>query len=129
MAPSYHRLGEVPRKRHVAFRTAGGDLYSEEVVGTEGFSGRYSIQYHRYAPTRVVKVAEADPLPPRPVPALDVQARHQSVQPAREPPGPLAQQFRCRPPLRMVVPRADLGDATPAMDKRAAAWTADSGSA
>src|SRR5688572_4752165 len=53
MAPSYHRLGEVPAKRHVAFRAPDGALYDEEVVGLEGFSGRYSILYHRYAPTRV----------------------------------------------------------------------------
>ncbi|HEV7886370.1 MAG TPA: homogentisate 1,2-dioxygenase [Acidimicrobiales bacterium] len=67
MAPSYHRLGEVPRKRHVAFRAPDGGLYNEEVVGLEGFSGRYSILYHRYAPTRVLKVAEADPVPAPPV--------------------------------------------------------------
>src|SRR5581483_9772930 len=71
VAPSYHRLGEVPAKRHVAFRAPNGDLYSEEVIGTEGFSGRYSIQYHRYAPTRVLKVAEADPIPAPPAPAAD----------------------------------------------------------
>ena len=41
MAPSYHRLGAVPAKRHVAFRASDGSLYAEEVVGTEGFSGRY----------------------------------------------------------------------------------------
>src|SRR5438045_8987336 len=47
MAPSYHRLGEVPRKRHVAFRAPDGQLYAEEAMGTEGFRGRYSILYHR----------------------------------------------------------------------------------
>src|SRR3954468_19855835 len=76
MAPSYHRLGEVPVKRHVAFRAPDGALYNEEVIGTEGFGGRYSIQYHRYAPTRVLKVAEADPLPPAPVAAADSTLRH-----------------------------------------------------
>ena len=76
MAPSYHRLGDVPPKRHVAHRAADGRLYEEEVVGLEGFSGRYSILYHRYAPTRVVKVAEADPLPPPPRPAGDGTLRH-----------------------------------------------------
>src|SRR5438270_3064979 len=62
MAPGYHRLGEVPAKRHVAFRAPDGQLYAEEVMGMEGFSGRYSILYHRYAPTRVTKVAEVDPV-------------------------------------------------------------------
>ena len=76
MAPSYHRLGRVPPKRHVAFRAPDGRLYAEEVMGTEGFSGRYSILYHEYAPTRVSKVSEADPLPPPPQPAVDTTLRH-----------------------------------------------------
>jgi homogentisate 1,2-dioxygenase len=85
MAPSYHRLGEVPAKRHVAFRAPDGALYNEEVIGTEGFSGRYSIQYHRYAPTRVLKVAEADPLPPPPPPAADTTLRHHLLRTAGTP--------------------------------------------
>jgi homogentisate 1,2-dioxygenase len=76
MAPSYHRLGEVPPKRHVAFRAPDGRLYEEEVVGLEGFGGRYSILYHRYAPTRVSKVAEIDPVPAPPTPAADNTLRH-----------------------------------------------------
>src|SRR5688572_26911467 len=76
MAPGYHRLGAVPAKRHVAFRAADGRLYHEEVVGTEGFAGRYPILYHRYAPTRVLEVTQADPLPPPPLPAADATLRH-----------------------------------------------------
>ena len=81
MAPSYHRLGEVPRKRHVAFRAPDGSLYAEEVVGLEGFSGRYSILYHRYAPTRVLKVAEVDPSPAAPVAATETTLRHHLLKP------------------------------------------------
>ena len=76
MAPSYHRVGEVPGKRHVAFRGPDGSLYEEEVVGLEGFSGRYSILYHRYAPTRVLKVADVDPVPVPPAPAEEATLRH-----------------------------------------------------
>jgi homogentisate 1,2-dioxygenase len=76
MAPSYHRLGDVPRKRHVAHRGADGSLHAEEVVGLEGFSGRYSILYHRYAPTRVLRIAEAEPVPALPRPAGDTVLRH-----------------------------------------------------
>ena len=77
MAPSYHRLGDVPRKRHVAHRAPDGTLYNEEVVGLEGFSGRYSILYHRYAPTRVLRIRESDPLPARPtVASIDTTLRH-----------------------------------------------------
>ena len=77
MAPSYHRLGDVPRKRHVAHRAPDGTLYEEEVVGLEGFSGRYSILYHRYAPTRVLRIAEAAAEPPAPVEAASASTlRH-----------------------------------------------------
>ena len=41
----YHRLGELPRKRHTQFRT-NGRLLVEEVMGLEGFSGNESILYH-----------------------------------------------------------------------------------
>ncbi len=75
MAPSYYRLGLVPPKRHQALRSPEGSLFAEEVVGTEGFSGRYSILYHRYAPTRVVKVVEAEPLV-SPVAATETVLRH-----------------------------------------------------
>ena len=54
--PSYHRLGEIPPKRHTQFRKPDGGLYSEELFGTEGFSGNYSIIYYTYPPTRVKKV-------------------------------------------------------------------------
>ena len=83
MAPSYHRLGEVPGKRHVAFRAPDGQLYAEEVVGLAGFAGRYSILYHRYAPTRVLAVAETPPPPPPPRPATDTTLRHHLLRPRR----------------------------------------------
>ena len=54
--PSYHRLGQIPPKRHTQFRKPDGTLYAEEVFGTEGFSGNYSILYYTYPPTRVTKV-------------------------------------------------------------------------
>ena len=38
----YHRLGQVPKKRHVQFRD-NGRLLVEEVLGFEGFSGNESI--------------------------------------------------------------------------------------
>ncbi|MHB8599010.1 MAG: homogentisate 1,2-dioxygenase [Ktedonobacteraceae bacterium] len=54
--PSYHRLGQIPPKRHTQFRKPDGTLYSEELFGTEGFSGNYSNIYYTYPPTRVKKV-------------------------------------------------------------------------
>lgn len=51
--PYYHYLGSVPRKRHVQFRSPSGNLYQEELVGTQGFSGVSSLVYHLYPPTIV----------------------------------------------------------------------------
>jgi homogentisate 1,2-dioxygenase len=59
----YRRVGEVPRKRHMQFRSPAGDLYAEELMGEEGFSSESSLLYHRRPPTALVKleVVEADP--------------------------------------------------------------------
>lgn len=54
--PPYHRLGTIPPKRHTQFRKPDGTLYTEELFGTEGFSGNYSNLYYYYPPTRVKKV-------------------------------------------------------------------------
>jgi homogentisate 1,2-dioxygenase len=52
--PSYHRLGELPRKRHTVFRQSDGTLYHEHLMGSRGFSGPASLLYHRRPPTSVV---------------------------------------------------------------------------
>ena len=52
----YHRLGEIPPKRHTQFRQPDGSLYAEELVSSRGFSGIYSNLYHIHPPTRVEKV-------------------------------------------------------------------------
>ena len=51
--PFYHRLGEIPPKRHTQFRKPDGSLYREEVMGMEGFSGIQSLLYHHHHPTRI----------------------------------------------------------------------------
>src|SRR5881409_3865168 len=60
--PHYLKLGETPRKHHIAFpRDAavsfkGEGLHYEHVVTTEGFDRAYSILYHQKPPTRVKRV-------------------------------------------------------------------------
>ena len=54
--PVYHSLGNIPRKRHIAFRKPDGSLYSEQLVGNEGFTGPSSLLYHVYPPTTVRSV-------------------------------------------------------------------------
>lgn len=56
--PFYHRLGELPQKRHTQFRKPDGGLYREEVMGLEGFSGIQSILYHVHLPPRVAQVEQ-----------------------------------------------------------------------
>lgn len=56
--PYYHRLGQLPRKRHTVFRQPSGALYSEHLVGAQGFSGPKSLLYHVHPPTRVLSTRE-----------------------------------------------------------------------
>ena len=53
--PFYHRLGEIPHKRHTQFRRPDGGLYREEVMGLEGFHGVQSLLYHGFLPPRVLR--------------------------------------------------------------------------
>lgn len=52
--PYYATRGCVPPKRHTQFRSPQGELYTEELFGTEGFSGVHSLLYHVTPPTRVL---------------------------------------------------------------------------
>ncbi|HJW91171.1 MAG TPA: homogentisate 1,2-dioxygenase [Anaerolineales bacterium] len=56
--PYYHKIGELPHKRHTQFRKPDGGLYREEVMGLEGFSGLQSILYHHFLPPRVRQVED-----------------------------------------------------------------------
>src|ERR671912_820469 len=56
--PYYQRVGDVPPKRHIQFRSPDGGLYAEELMGSEGFSSSSSLLYHRHPPTALV-AAEA----------------------------------------------------------------------
>jgi homogentisate 1,2-dioxygenase len=53
--PYYHKLGEIPHKRHTQFRRPDGELYSEQLFSTEGFSNDYSLLYHINPPTQIIK--------------------------------------------------------------------------
>ncbi len=51
--PFYHKLGQLPHKRHTQFRQPDGSLYREEVMGLEGFDGIESLLYHVHQPTQI----------------------------------------------------------------------------
>ena len=55
----YHKLGQIPPKRHTQFKQPDESLYKEELVSSRGFSGIYSNLYHIYPPTRIKSLEEA----------------------------------------------------------------------
>lgn len=62
--PYYHKLGQIPHKRHTQFKKPDGKLYREELMGLEGFSSLQSILYHHFLPPRVVKAVDCGPAKP-----------------------------------------------------------------
>ena len=83
--PFYHTLGSIPRKRHTVFRNPSGALYSEQLMGNQGFVGPASLLYHIHPPTTVKAVRrmkdivwEKDP---------DAALRHRHLRTSRLPEG------------------------------------------
>ena len=74
--PHYYKLGNIPHKRHTQFRKPDGELYSEELVSTEGFSNIYSNVYHVYPPTLVTGVGEPKDIAP--IAAIEKNLLHRS---------------------------------------------------
>lgn len=57
--PIYHRLGNIPSKRHIQFEKPTGGLFYEELFGTIGFDGMSSLLYHHHRPTQVKEILES----------------------------------------------------------------------
>lgn len=74
--PFYHKLGQIPPKRHTQFRKPDGSLYHEQLFSTEGFSSVYSILYHNHPPTVIAKAG--DPIDISPKIALHKQMKPRS---------------------------------------------------
>ncbi len=60
--PYYRSIGEIPAKRHTQFRQPDGSLYTEELMGEEGFSFDSALLYHEHTPTglKSIKAIEAE---------------------------------------------------------------------
>jgi homogentisate 1,2-dioxygenase len=67
--PFYNKLGDIPHKRHTVFRKKNGELYYEQLFGTEGFSGMSTLMYHVHRPTMVKSVSE--PIDVSPIAAIE----------------------------------------------------------
>src|SRR5215217_8267361 len=76
--PYYHKLGEIPHKRHTQFHRPDGGLYSEQLFSTEGFSNDYSLLYHINPPTQIIKTEPAVNV--QPVIAEEKMLQHRSFE-------------------------------------------------
>jgi homogentisate 1,2-dioxygenase len=63
--PIYHRLGQIPPKRHTQFRKPDASLYYEQLFGTIGFDGMSTLSYHLRRPTMVREIAEPVDVSPK----------------------------------------------------------------
>ena len=62
--PYYQRRGQLPTKRHTAYRKPDGSLYAEHLMGTLGFDGPASLLYHIRRPTQILNSSLFDPVDP-----------------------------------------------------------------
>src|SRR5918911_4184457 len=76
--PYYYKLGNIPHKRHTQFRKPDGSLYSEQLFSTEGFSNDYSLLYHVYPPTQIIKTEK--PVNVAPQIAEEKMLKHRSFE-------------------------------------------------
>jgi homogentisate 1,2-dioxygenase len=63
--PIYHKLGNIPSKRHTQFENPNGGLYYEQLFGTEGFHGHSSLSYHIHRPTQVKEILKSYSVEPK----------------------------------------------------------------
>ena len=106
--PIYHRLGQIPPKRHTQFRQPDGELYHEQLFGTIGFDGMSSLLYHRRRPTMVQQIAASEDVAPRIAEAKHIKSRKLisfDVPPADD-------YLASRTPL-LVNPTTQIGTAAP----------------
>ncbi len=73
--PLYHKLGEIPKKRHTVFKKADGTLHYEQLFGTIGFDGMSSLLYHLYRPTMVKEVGATVDVSPKAAVRYNIKSR------------------------------------------------------
>ena len=72
--PFYHKLGEIPLKRHTQFRKKDGSLYYEQLFGTIGFDGMSTNSYHEHRPTMVKEIKKQYTVKPKIAKANNIQS-------------------------------------------------------
>ena len=72
----YHRMGQLPRKRHTAFRQKNGSIYQEHLMGNQGFRGIQSLLYTLRPPTALKHVERIQDYAWDPDPDPTLHLRH-----------------------------------------------------
>ncbi|MBN8684180.1 MAG: homogentisate 1,2-dioxygenase [Chitinophagales bacterium] len=73
--PLYHKLGQIPPKRHTQFEKPDGGLYYEQLFGTIGFDGMSSLLYHVHRPTMVREILGVKDMTPKIAVAKNMKSR------------------------------------------------------
>ena len=73
--PLYHKLGQIPSKRHIQFEKPEGGLYYEQLFGTIGFDGMSSLLYHVHRPTMVREILGVKDMTPKIAVAKNMNSR------------------------------------------------------
>ena len=63
--PRYHKLGNIPQKRHTVFKNGGNKIHYEQLFGTIGFEGMSSLLYHIHPPTEVKEILQKTDVSPK----------------------------------------------------------------
>src|SRR5690554_1592119 len=72
--PLYHKLGNIPPKRHTVFKKPNGDHYYEQLFGTVGFDGMSTNMYHEHRPTQVKEIKGSYSVKPEIARANNIQS-------------------------------------------------------
>ena len=72
--PLYHKLGNIPPKRHTVFKKPNGDHYYEQLFGTVGFDGMSTNMYHEQRPTQVKEIKGSYSVKPEIARANNIQS-------------------------------------------------------
>ena len=72
--PFYHKLGEIPPKRHTQFNNPKGGFYYEQLFGTIGFDGMASTAYHLHRPTQVKSIGKQYSIAPKVAVSNNIQS-------------------------------------------------------
>ena len=72
--PFYHKLGNIPHKRHTQFEKPVGGFYYEQLFGTIGFDGIYTNSYHEQRPTQVKSIGDRYSIAPEIAKSNNIQS-------------------------------------------------------